>query len=118
MVFNRRLTMSNTNFTQGDWQVRVDQIVPSSKAESFVVVTDEFDIISPSHGIRNESDANLIAAAPKMYAALDEAVKDLVAYQFNARMAAKSDSAWVGVSEILQPSVDMARSALAKARGE
>ena len=118
MVFNRRLTMSNTNFTQGNWQVRVDQIVPSSKAESFVVVTDDFDVISPMLGIRNESDASLIAAAPKMYAALDEAVKDLVAYQFNARMAAKSDSAWVGVSEILQPSVDMARSALAKARGE
>ena len=118
MVFNRRLTMSNTNFTQGDWQVRVDQIVPSSKAESFVVATDEFDVISPMLGIRNEYDASLIAAAPKMYEALDEAVKDLVAYQFNARMAAKSDSAWVGVSEILQPSVDMARSALAKARGE
>ena len=118
MVFNRRLTMSNTNFTQGDWQVRVDQIVPSSEAESFAVVTDDFDVISPMLGIRNEYDASLIAAAPKMYEALDEAVKDLVAYQFNARMAAKSDSAWVGVSEILQPSVDMARSALAKARGE
>ena len=118
MVFNRRLTMSNTNFTQGNWQVRVDQIVPSSKAESFLVATDEFDVISPMLGIRNEYDASLIAAAPKMYEALDEAVKDLVAYQFNARMAAKSDSAWVGVSEILQPSVDMARSALAKARGE
>ena len=118
MVFNRRLTMSNTNFTQGDWQVRVDQIVPSSKAESFLVATDEFDVTSPMLGIRNEYDASLIAAAPKMYEALDEAVKDLVAYQFNARMAAKSDSAWVGVSEILQPSVDMARSALAKARGE
>ena len=118
MVLTRGLVMSNTNFTQGNWQVRVDQIVPSSKAESFLVATDEFDVISPMLGIRNEYDASLIAAAPKMYEALDEAVKDLVAYQFNARMAAKSDSAWVGVSEILQPSVDMARSALAKARGE
>jgi len=62
--------MSNTNFTQGDWQVRVDQIVPSSKAESFVVVTDDFDVISPMLGTRNEYDASLIAAAPKMYAAL------------------------------------------------
>jgi hypothetical protein len=76
MVLTRGLVMSNTNFTQGDWQVRVDQIVPSSKAESFVFATDEFDVISPMLGIRNESDANLIAAAPKMYAALSQLLTD------------------------------------------
>jgi hypothetical protein len=89
--------MSTEKFTQGDWEVRVDQIVPSSKAECFVVATDEFDIISPFHGIRNESDANLIAAAPKMYEALDEAVKDLVAYGFTGTKATLGDTVHVVV---------------------
>ena len=110
--------MSSTEFTPGSWRTCIHQIVPSSTAECFVVETDDFDVISPMLGIRNEHDALLISAAPDMYRALDEAVKDLVAYQTNARIAAVFDADWLGVSELVQPSVDMARSALAKARGE
>lgn len=64
------------------------------------------------------ANANLIAAAPELYDALDKAVKDLVAAQVNARVASRTDSQWIGVSEVIQKSVDSARKALAKARGE
>ena len=50
--------------------------------------------------------------------ALDNAVKDLVAYQVNARMALKSDGRWDGVSELVQPTIDSGQAALSKARGE
>ena len=50
--------------------------------------------------------------------ALDNAVKDLVAYQVNARIASTYNSKWEGVSELVQPTIDSARAALAKARGE
>ena len=110
--------MTDTKFTPGFWEVRIEQILPTSKAECFTVATDNFDIISPMLGIRNEQDANLIAAAPDLYSALDEAVKDLVGYQWNVRTALKSDSRWAGVSELIQQTIDQSRAALAKARGK
>lgn len=66
----------------------------------------------------NMANAHLIAAAPELYEALVEAEKDLVAAQVNARRAAAHDPAWAGVSEAIQPSVDRARAARARARGE
>jgi len=62
--------MTDTKFTPGDWEVRIEQIVPTSNETCFTVVTDDFDVVSPMMGIRNEFDAGLIAAAPKLYAAL------------------------------------------------
>jgi hypothetical protein len=62
-------------------------------------------------------NANIIAAAPELLEALQEAVKDLVAYQINARKAAKINNRWEGVAEAVQPSIDKARDAINKALG-
>lgn len=58
--------MSDMKFTPGQWEVRVEQIAPGSNETCFTVATDEFDVVSPLLGIRNEWDAELIAAAPMM----------------------------------------------------
>lgn len=78
----------------------------------------EYDVCHVGNGADGPFNAALISAAPDLYAALDEATKDLVAAQVNARRAAKRDAAWEGVAELIQPSIDRARAALAKARGE
>jgi len=63
-----------------------------------------------------EANTDLATAAPDLLDALEEAVKDLVAVQINARAAARYDGEWSGVSEAIQPSVDRARAAIDKAR--
>ncbi|AGH31856.1 hypothetical protein SLPG_00062 [Salicola phage CGphi29] len=65
-----------------------------------------------------ERDARAMASAPKLVEALGDALTDLIGYQVNARKAAKHDSAWEGVAEAVQPRIDKARAALAKATGE
>jgi len=62
--------MSDTKFTPGNWQFRIEQIVPTSRETCFTVATDDFDIVSPMLGIRREQDAHLMAAAKKLYEAL------------------------------------------------
>ena len=59
--------MSDTKFTPGNWQFRIEQIVPTSRETCFTVATDEFDVVSAMLGIRSEHDAHLIAAAPAMF---------------------------------------------------
>lgn len=44
--------------------------------------------------------------------ALGECIKDLVAYQVNARKAAKNDPRWEGCAEVVQPTINTARAAL------
>jgi len=58
-------------WTKGQWEVRVEQIAPTSNETCFTVATDEYDVISPMLGIRKEEDANLIAVAPELYKKLD-----------------------------------------------
>lgn len=85
-----------------------------------------------------EQDARLITAACNSYqkhcadpvaaaesdllgeclVALDECVKDLVATQINVRGALKKEPRWRGVVEKIQPTIDQARSLLAKAEGQ
>lgn len=62
--------MSNERFTQGEWCVSIEQITPTSNKTSYAVYTISFDVVSPMLGIRNVFDAQLIAAAPDMYRAL------------------------------------------------
>ena len=64
------------------------------------------------------SNARLIAAAPELYDALRELLTDMVIAQGNMRKAAKRDPAWEGCAEIIQPRVDAARAAIAKAEGK
>jgi len=64
------------------------------------------------------ANARLIAAAPELYDALRELLTDMVIAQGNMRKAAKRDPAWEGCAEIIQPRVDAARAAIAKAEGK
>ena len=61
---------------------------------------------------------SIIAAAPELYDALRELLTDMVIAQGNMRKAAKRDPAWEGCAEIIQPRVDAARAAIAKAEGK
>ena len=65
-----------------------------------------------------KANARLIAAAPELYDALRELLTDMVIAQGNMRKAAKRDPAWEGCAEIIQPRVDAARAAIAKAEGK
>ncbi len=67
---------------------------------------------------RHEANASLIAAAPELLEALRELLTDMVIAQGNMRKAAKRDPAWEGCAEIIQPRVDAARAAIAKAEGK
>lgn len=118
-------TKSEPGFTPGPWLIATScswrRIVSESGnpvcAPTIQRSDNHPDLHFPNGG-ESGPDAHLIASAPELYAALDEAVKDLVAYQVNSRIAAKKDPAWEGVAEIIQPTIDAARAALAKAKGE
>jgi beta-phosphoglucomutase-like phosphatase (HAD superfamily) len=60
----------------------------------------------------------LIAAAPELLEALRELLIDMQIAQSNMTDAAKRDRHWVGCAEAIQPRVDAAKSAIAKATGE
>lgn len=68
-------------------------------------------------GTIQKANFNVISAAPELLDALQEMVKDLVAYQINARNAAKINNRWEGVAEAVQPSINKARDAINKALG-
>ncbi|CAB3717198.1 hypothetical protein CEY09_31635 [Achromobacter marplatensis] len=63
-------------------------------------------------------NANLIAAAPEIFKALDDLFTDMLIAQGNMRDAAKHDHRWEGCAEEIQPRIDAARAALAKAKGQ
>ncbi|WP_444859219.1 hypothetical protein [Serratia sp. (in: enterobacteria)] len=67
--------------------------------------------------VSGDANAKLIAAAPELLEALQETVKDLVAYQVKARNAARINNRWEGVSEAVQASIYKAREAINKALG-
>lgn len=69
-------------------------------------------------GDHDELKQVLREAQAGLYEALFEAEKDLVAAQINARRALEHDSRWEGVAEAIQPSIDNARAARARARDE
>lgn len=129
--------MSEFSGTPGPWsaiQNYVDE-VSVIDSDGFKVVTAErtaillgwdekgFERWGDEGGSRHLSgpeqfaNAYLIAAAPELLDALQETVKDLVAYQINARNAAKINDRWEGCAEAVQPSIDRAREAINKALG-
>jgi hypothetical protein len=64
-----------------------------------------------------QGNARLIAAAPELLVALDDLLTDMMIAQGNMRDAAKHDHRWEGCAEAIQPRVDAARAAIAKATG-
>ena len=108
--------MSDTKFTPGPWFAN-RRYIGVLGHKSFIGECKDVNG-NWSDTKTTAANANLIAAAPELYEALEEAVKDLVAYQVNARIASTYNSKWEGVSELVQPTIDSARAALAKARGE
>ena len=120
--------MSELKFTPGPWLdyegeelIEEGSLVITTDArqrESKVCITEILVDWSEPFETEQRANASLIAAAPELYAALEEAEKDLVAAQVNARMATKHDSKWEGVAEAIQSSIDRSRAARARARGE
>jgi len=123
--------MAETHYTPGPWWFEED--------------CDELVIVGPRKGcIRNgknpawemckidnscmwdegktefedRANASLIAAAPGLYAALEDACTSLMIVSEQALDASKTDARWLGVYEKLQPHIKAGRSALSKARGE
>ena len=98
--------MSETKFTKGDWQARKGFIMVSlplcGEAEAHIIDgPDNMDIAYLPKGYPNsKANAHLIAAAPELYEALEAMVKITETY------CDEPDE------------VDVARAALAKARGE
>lgn len=90
--------MSDTKFTPGEWEVRMEQITASSSG-CYTIATDERDVVSATLGIRSEADANLMAASKLLYDMLNECANQLSAMGANGHAR-------------------LARAALAKARGE
>jgi hypothetical protein len=68
--------------------------------------------------LQQEANARLISAAPELLEALRELLIDMQIAQSNMTDAAKRDRHWVGCAEAIQPRVDAAKSAIAKATGE
>jgi len=64
--------MSEAKFAKGEWRVKIEQPYPHTLSQILTVVTDDFDVVCVPHGIRNQHDATLIAAAPSMYSMLQE----------------------------------------------
>lgn len=110
--------MADTKFTPGPWAVRYDYVVqaPSFDDGRLVPVAQPYGV--NSDGTDLFANARLIAAAPELYEALDQLLTDMLIAQGNMRDAAKHDPRWEGCAEAIQPRVDAARAALAKARGE
>lgn len=76
----------------------------------FIALVDE--------GACRNANARLIAAAPELLSALQEALIDMRIAQGNMRDAAKTDKRWEGCAEAFQSRVDAADLAIAKALGE
>ena len=128
--------MTNTKFTPGPWTVEngFNVFGPLGGESGNGIICDDNDgwqvadvgsyltavdgdLVQLGWDV-SRANVTLIAAAPELYSALDETVKDLVGYQWSVRMALKSDSRWAGVSELIQQIIDQSRAALAKARGK
>lgn len=96
---------------------------PWCSIESSVWSSDPYDkeslyVAETFTGINNEDDARLISAAPELLEALQEMLKDAVVTQRNMLNASKHDDSWKGCAEAIQPRIDKARAAIAKALGE
>jgi len=94
----------------------IDQIIADREEEGECKTICYMETESDDEEI--DANARLIAAAPELYDALRELLTDMVIAQGNMRKAAKRDPAWEGCAEIIQPRVDAARAAIAKAEGK
>lgn len=117
--------MSFTNWTPGPWQI--EMLYPDMKAG---ITSEGFDVVSTTEGvdpIRNIGDAHLISAAPELHYAL-KAVINYIPCGVVYCQGDKCREPWCGscnpeeeAEEAIEKAVrdlQMARIALAKARGE
>lgn len=103
-------TERKEKFTPGPWKL----VEVGDKCKKLIPVKDDCSILTVKHeddsvfgAVYIEADAHLIAAAPDMYAALEKAVSD---YGNNGGpwSVPREPGTWI----------EMAQSALSKARGE
>ena len=110
----------DTKHTQGPWVIdwNVARLDIFSSEAKVLVASLRRSALSENIDEAARANARLIAAAPELYDALRELLTDMVIAQGNMRKAAKRDPAWEGCAEIIQPRVDAARAAIAKAEGK
>ena len=111
----RGCVMADTKFTPGPWATYVNTTRNVVIRKMFADGQESHEIARVVSGF---DDARVIAAAPALYEALDQLLTDMLIAQGNMRDAAKHDPRWEGCAEEIQPRVDAALAALAKARGE
>jgi hypothetical protein len=96
-------------YTKGEW--RVEHLkVPTARAFSIGISTEEYDVCTYPLGIRNKDDAQLISAAPDMYEALKEMVR-------HPKIEAETSGSWI-ICERITERLEKAERALAKAEGK
>lgn len=118
--------MAEQNWTPGEWLIFGEPVtggyrIQTKEVRGIATATQRDEHPLNGGGIsweEAEANAHLMRSAKDLYEALEEAEKDLVAAQVNARRAAKHDTNWNGVAEAIQPSIDKSRAARAKARGK
>lgn len=101
--------------TPGNWSA-----TPEPNGLEWSVTADDWFVCCcadmPSEGMA-EANARLIASAPDLLEALTELLIDMKIAQANMRSAARRDPLWEGCAEAIQPRVDAAIAAIAKATG-
>lgn len=104
--------MSQTKFTPGPWATKsaripvdgeFDWCVSTSIDGADYVIAEAFGRVAEQIRPNAEANARLMAAAPELYEALEELLQDIQQYE-----------AWQRPAR----AVDVARAAIAKARGE
>lgn len=98
--------MSETKWTPGEWKLTFDPEFAYVRADHHGQVSKSYrGGPNPEFNAANEANARLIAAAPELYAALDELFRE-------AMKAMTTGNSNLAVAH------ERARSALSKARGE
>lgn len=106
----RKSEMTKPKFTPGPWVVLRGETLTIEKVNAGTEIADLWD----NPNADRLFDAHLIAAAPDLYAALEEICDQSVAL----RQGGPAPEDLQRLSEALEYAVDIAVSALAKARGE
>lgn len=108
-----------SGWTPGPWTVQLTCPSPRTRATAFEVVTEDYDVAAGYIGIRKAEDAQLIAAAPELYEALEYALAKLRQYADEDGFSGNHGAGCMtDPDDFICEAEWKAEAALAKARGE